>query len=385
MIENLERYFILSLLMDPECIQEVREMISPQSFIDVDCKRAFLKILELYDAGEEIDRFSLAMSGAISQESLDAIFGLDSSGVIFGGERLAQFILKRNYEEDFKKAVEEKETEKAKELAESILNLGKPPEWKHIKDLSPSSDKGVVIKTGFALDRYVKFYSKDLCILAGKTQMGKTTLGMNILGRMSREHPSGLISFEMGEDRVRDRIREAMTDDEISKVQYFASFPTAFNLATVRRVAQDESKKKGVKVQMIDYLQLMSETKKFSSRHLEVSYIVRQLKEIAKQLDILIILIASLSRSIDARGKNAKPLMGDLKESGDIEYAADTILFLHRDEDDQSNRADLIVAKNRHGKKAVVDLVFVEKTKTYQDWAKEYDKSGERFPGEDDF
>ena len=110
----------------------------------------------------------------------------------------------------------------------------------------------------------------------------------------------------------------------------------------------------GVAVVLVDYLQLMREKEDFRSRHLEVSHIIRRIKEIAKELKMAMIVISQLSRDIDYRGEGSSPSLSDLKESGDIEYAADSILFIHqpRKEEKDYRGEDtkfLIIAKNRWG------------------------------------
>jgi replicative DNA helicase len=106
----------------------------------------------------------------------------------------------------------------------------------------------------------------------------------------------------------------------------------------------------------------MSETKNFSSRHLEISYIIRSLKEIAKEFNVAMIVVSSLARG--QKADDSKPILADLKESGDIEYCADVVGFLYRKRN--LNDAELIIAKNRNGKNAVVDLKWNEQKICYE-------------------
>jgi replicative DNA helicase len=131
----------------------------------------------------------------------------------------------------------------------------------------------------------------------------------------------------------------------------------------------------GVEVILVDFLQMMRETENFRSRHLEVSHVIRRIKEFAKELQIAMIVISQLSRSIDYRGEGSYPTLSDLKESGDIEFAADEILFIHQpQEKDDDYRGEnvklLIFAKNRWGQTGKIK-VFWDGPKTkfgnYQD------------------
>jgi replicative DNA helicase len=376
---DLERYFLLSLVLDPDSIGNVRNLISPEYLLGGDNQRVYQKILDLDELGREIDRFSLFMSGVLPQERLEKIFQLDIDGVILNPERFARFIIQRKLEEQFQKAGKEKDVQTGKLAIDGLLENEKGPSWKSIAEIEMNDTRGESFETGFTLDQRVRLRQTDLCIVAGRTGIGKTTLGMNMLQGISLRAPVGLISFEMVEYGIAKRLYLSMTgaDIEERKETYFVAFPSAFNLSIVRRISREMIAKKAVKVIMVDYLQLMSETKKFSSRHLEVSWIVRQMKQIAKELNVLMILISSLGRSLDARGPKSKPVLGDLKESGDIEFAADQVLFLHR-ESDEASETELIVAKNRYGKKAVIDLVFEPERGRYVNGRERYDTDSSR-------
>mgnify|MGYP002659280440 FL=1 len=117
---------------------------------------------------------------------------------------------------------------------------------------------------------------------------------------------------------------------------------------------------------VIDYLQLMSSPNKHTSRVNEVSEISRQLKLLAKELNVPVIALSQLSRSSEKRGEDKRPMLSDLRDSGAIEQDADIVLFIHRksyyDKDNENSdqtAAECIVAKNRHGSTGTVDLAFM--------------------------
>ena len=114
---------------------------------------------------------------------------------------------------------------------------------------------------------------------------------------------------------------------------------------------------------IIDYLQLMSSGRRIENRVQEVSEITRNLKVMAKELDVPVITLSQLSRSPDKRTGDHRPVLSDLRESGSIEQDADLVLFLYRDEyynDDTEDKgvAEVIVAKNRHGATDTVKMAF---------------------------
>jgi replicative DNA helicase len=135
---------------------------------------------------------------------------------------------------------------------------------------------------------------------------------------------------------------------------------------------------------MIDYLQLITDAKKgIKNRNQKISHIVQEIKNFAKKTGIVVILVSQLSRMIDHRDKsNQKPVLADLKESGDIEYASDIVLLLHRPFPLQSNEpvdTELIIAKNRDGRRAVVDLIWNPNLVRYEN-----KRDGEAFRSQED-
>jgi replicative DNA helicase len=131
---------------------------------------------------------------------------------------------------------------------------------------------------------------------------------------------------------------------------------------------------------MLDYLQLMRETSKFQSRHLEVSHIIRRVKEIAKELDVGMIVISTLARGMD---DTARPSLSMLKESGDIEYAADSILFVWSPlEDDKENFISenvkvVIIDRQRHGVSYKdIKVFWIDKLTRFANYAKEEERNG---------
>lgn len=119
---------------------------------------------------------------------------------------------------------------------------------------------------------------------------------------------------------------------------------------------------KNVGLVVIDYLQLMDSATKSDNRVLVISEITRQLKIMAKELDIPVLLLSQLNRGVESR-PDKRPMLSDLRESGSIEQDADIVMFLYRDayynkESERPNISECIVAKNRHGETGTVELIW---------------------------
>ena len=130
-----------------------------------------------------------------------------------------------------------------------------------------------------------------------------------------------------------------------------------------------EGKKLGLVI--VDYLQLMNEAIRFENRQLEVSNISRTLKSIAKEFEVPVLAVSQMNRAIEQRGKEHKPQLSDLRESGAIEQDADIVIFIHREEvynkdipESEKGFAELIIAKHRAGPVGTVKLAF-QKGKKY--------------------
>lgn len=217
-----------------------------------------------------------------------------------------------------------------------------------------------LIKVGFPdIDKYLKFSRGRLLIIGGKASCGKSALLINILLYLVGKVSIGLISIEMDKGMVVERIGIQRSDEKIKilRGRFYTACPDSCTLGDIERIIENmKAKDPEIQVVGIDFLQLMRERVRLA-RHEEVSFIVRGIKSLAKKFNIGIILVSQLSRSIDQRGPDSRPTLSDLKESGDVEYAGDCILFIHRK--GKSTEGEFILAKNRQGRDHVtVDVLF---------------------------
>ncbi|NNF66572.1 MAG: replicative DNA helicase, partial [Gammaproteobacteria bacterium] len=228
----------------------------------------------------------------------------------------------------------------------------------------------------------------DLIIVAGRPSMGKTSLAMNIaenaaLGKIST--PAAIFSMEMSSDQValrmisslgqldQSKLRNGKFRDEdwptitgviaqMSEAPIFIDDTPALSPTEVRARARRLKREQGLGLIVLDYIQLMGTGGKVENRATEISEISRGLKALARELEVPVIALSQLNRSVEQRN-DKKPVMSDLRESGAIEQDADVILFIYRDEvyDKESPRkgvADIIVAKQRNGPIGEFPLTF---------------------------
>ncbi len=238
---------------------------------------------------------------------------------------------------------------------------------------------GEGVKTGFKeLDSLTNgLHPGNMIVLAARPAVGKSTLGLDIARHASihKGDTSVIFSLEMSRSEITMRMLSAearvalnniragtLNDEEwarlarrmgeISEAPLFIDDSPNLSLMEIRAKARRLKQRHNLKLIVIDYLQLMTSGKRVENRQQEVSEFSRQLKLLAKELNVPIIAISQLNRSPEQRS-DKKPLLSDLRESGSIEQDADVVILLHRDDlydnQNRSGEADLIVAKHRNG------------------------------------
>lgn len=263
-------------------------------------------------------------------------------------------------------------------IAEAYDRLGKIS--------GPDKDKYVGARTGFTLlDSITSGLNKsDLIIIAARPGMGKTSFAMNIATNVARRSQKDVVTFnlEMSKEQLATRIlsTEALIesnnlrngrisgDDWVklaTSAGYLSTLPLYLDDTASMTVQMMKAKLRRVKnlgLVIIDYLQLMSSTSRSDNRVTIISEITRQLKVMAKELNVPVILLSQLSRAVESR-TDKRPMLSDLRESGSIEQDADIVLFLYREayynkESQRQNISECIVAKNRHGETGTVELIW---------------------------
>jgi replicative DNA helicase len=247
------------------------------------------------------------------------------------------------------------------------------------------------VSSGFTdLDKKTSgLQSSDLIIVAARPSMGKTTFAMNLVenAMMMEEKPVLVFSLEMPSEQImmrmlaslsrvdQTKIRTAQLDDEdwarISntmrmlkdKDTLYVDDSSALTPMELRSRARKLARERGgISMIMIDYLQLMHVPDKSDNRTLEIAEISRSLKALAKELEVPVIALSQLNRTLEQRA-DKRPVNSDLRESGSIEQDADLIMFIYRDEVYHENSqekgiAEIIIGKQRNGPIGTVRLTF---------------------------
>ena len=297
------------------------------------------------------------------------------------------------------------------EAERSILNLGQQAMNKGfavlgdvfedtVASLEERAGGGMIgIPTGYYdWDRMTQgLVAGNLIILAGRPGMGKTSFAINVAQHVAiREHRTvGVFSLEMGDNELAQRILSSeanlpfglLRTGQLSEGQWSQLYDTVEasknapifiddspnpSLAEIASKARRLKAERQLGLLIIDYLQLMSAGGRFESRQLEIAYISRGLKQLAKELEIPVVALSQLSRQTERRAGDHRPQLSDLRESGSIEQDADMVCFVYRDEiynkDDPEVKglAELIVAKHRNGQTGTVDLVFIGETTSFR-------------------
>lgn len=255
-------------------------------------------------------------------------------------------------------------------------------------------DKGKIrgVPTGYRdLDAILAgFQRSDLFVLAARPSMGKTAMVMNLAHNVALKSEQAVLMFslEMGKEQLVDRMlaRESgvdawalrtgnLTDSDFEKIgtamgtlseaQIFIDDSPGITVSDLRTKARREAHIHPISLIIVDYLQLMSGGSRFgsdSNRVQEISEISRGLKGVARELNVPVIALSQLSRSVESRNPQI-PQLADLRESGSIEQDADVVAFLYREDyynpdTERKNIMDVFIKKHRNGPTGAVELYF---------------------------
>jgi len=367
-----ETFLIGGIIAMPEYFEKVRGRASSCDFSDQIFAKTF-GIFEEIDSTEGLfldwSTLKSALTEGLKPDELQILLKTIEND-IGANESLpywAKMVRRGRIEREIKKAVIDGiEPDHLDSLLNELSSLDRSESlYRPVSKIPSAKIQGPFFKVGFSdLDSVLRFGPGHLMVIAGKTTLGKTSLGVQMIDYISVERPTGIISLEMSGEELRDRIENSF--NTLSE-KLFISDPSSCSSSDFKGICKALKEEQGVEVILLDFLQLMRERQDYRNRHLEISHIIRRIKETAKELKIGIIVISQISRGIDARGRGSLPGLGDLKESGDIEYASDTVLFLHQpekgDEGFQGEDVKLIlIAKNRWGR--------IGKVKVYWDGPK---------------
>ena len=285
-----------------------------------------------------------------------------------------------------------------------------PELQKEMEALSESKTEFTGLRTGFYdFDEKTRGLQKNqVIIIAGRPGSGKSAFALNIaLNAAIKEKKSvAFFSLEMGAEEIIKRMFGCVgkidgdvlktgklkntdwkkwneTMSELSDTKFYLDDSGGLTVSEIRRKCRKlKNSEDGLDLIVIDYLQLLSSSAKYAGQRVqEVSEISRDIKKLAMELQIPVIALAQLSRSVEQRkGEDSKPKLSDLRESGSIEQDADIVLFLHSDEYGKYNanlnrKIELLIAKHRAGSTGSVELIFKMNTGSFENYSKVDDEN----------
>ena len=403
-----EQSVLGGMLLSKDAISEVVEILRERDFYRPAHELIYDAILDLYSRGEPADPVTVSAEltkrgdltragGAPYLHTLISSVPTAANAsyyakiireraimrrLVEAGTKIVQlgYTIEGEVDEAVNQAQAEVHAVTERRAAEDYIQLSEllPAAFDEIEKIS-SGVVGEGVKTGFKdLDALTHgFHPGNMIVLAARPAVGKSTLGLDIARYASihKGDTSVIFSLEMSRSEITMRMLSAearvplnnirsgsLSDDEwarmarrmgeISEAPLFIDDSPNLSLMEIRAKARRLKQRHNLKLIVIDYLQLMTSGKRVENRQQEVSEFSRQLKLLAKELNVPVVAISQLNRSPEQRS-DKKPMLSDLRESGSIEQDADVVILLHRDDlyDQQarSGEADLIVAKHRNG------------------------------------
>ena len=423
-----EQSVIGSMIMDKDAILTAMEMLISEDFYYKQYGILFDTMIELYSKGLPVDLVTL--QNKLKEKDVPAEIAslefvrdlLNAVPTSANVKYYAQIVKDNSMRRKLIKLNEEIENEcyMGKESVETVMDITEKKVFdllstrggggdyvpirqvvmnalEKIENAAKTSGTVTGIPTGFIdLDyRTAGLQPSDLILIAARPSMGKTAFVLSMTRNMAVNHnqPIALFSLEMssvqlvnrliasetelGSEKIRNgKLSEEEWQQLHSKIKALIKAPIyvddtpALSIFELRAKCRRLQQRYGIKVLIIDYLQLMTAGADMrGNREQEVSMISRQLKIIAKELNIPVIALSQLNRGVEQRtGDAKKPMLSDLRESGAIEQDADMVLFIHRPErygimeDSMGNSlkgiADIIIAKHRNGAVGEIQLRF---------------------------
>ncbi|MDO6354263.1 replicative DNA helicase [Caloramator sp. CAR-1] len=415
-----EQSVLGSMLLDRNAIADVTEILTGDEFYKESHRILYKTIEEIYNKDEPVDiitvidllksRNLLEVVGGVSYisnivASVPTTANAKSYAKIVKEKALLRRLIIASNEIMDKCYQEPDDVEEVLGLAEkAIFDISQNKSHNDFEPLSEiimksfdsiehlSKTKGDVtgIPSGFTdLDRKTSGFQKgDFILVAARPSMGKTAFVLNIAlhAALRAKKSVAIFSLEMSKEQLAFRmlcaeanidmlkLRTGDLDEEdwfrlaraagpMSESKIFIDDTPGISVNEMRSKCRRLKIEKGLDLIIVDYLQLMSGSKRSESRQQEVSEISRSLKALAKEMDAPVIALSQLSRAPEARSDH-RPMLSDLRESGSIEQDADLVMFLYRDEyyhkdTDKKNIAEVIIAKQRNGPTGTVELVWL--------------------------
>lgn len=419
---DAEASLLGAVLIDTDAVIKIADRIGPQDFFDPKHARIYEALIALYEKRSAIDVLTLAnqlkgtgfleMVGGPAYLSELTNFVPTAAHVEQYADIVAEKALRRRLirvsddmtslgkdeSKNLKELIEEAETrlfEVSKQhVKQSIVSIETvlAESFERLDDLHKDSNKLRGIPTSYRdLDNMLAgLQPSDLFILAARPSMGKTAFVLNLAHKIATEAKESVLIFslEMSKEQLVDRLLSMesgvdawalrtgkLTDNDfeklgeamgaLSEAKIYIDDTPGITVSDLRTKARREAHTQKLGLVIVDYLQLMSGGSRFGgdgNRVQEISEISRGLKGVARELNVPVIALSQLSRSVESRHPQI-PQLADLRESGSIEQDADVVAFLYREdyynpESDRKNIMDVLIKKHRNGPTGGVELYF---------------------------
>lgn len=423
-----EQAVIGAIFLEPDVFSTASERIGPADFYRASHEVIFEAMYKLFEKGEPIDIVTvttllansdkLDIAGGVTYltdlaSSVPTAANIDYYSKIVEEKALLRRLISTATDIVTKTFSREDEVEEVLDEAErSILevssrknvNAFKPIKdvlievYDNIEQLHHAKDDVTGIPTGYRdLDRMTSgFQRNDLIIIAARPSMGKTAFALNIAQNVAinTDENVAIFSLEMGADQLVSRMlcaegnidsqrlrtgkleqkdwgKLTMAMGSLSHAGIYIDDSPGIRVTDIRSKCRRLKQEHGLGMIIIDYLQLIQGSgHSRDNRQQEVSEISRSLKGLARELEVPLIALSQLSRSVESR-QDKRPMMSDLRESGSIEQDADIVGFLYRDDyydsESEQQNIEIILAKQRNGPTGTVELAFVKEFNKFVD------------------
>lgn len=419
---DAEASLLGAVLIDSDAIVKVADQLTADDFFDPRHRHIYEAVMKLYEKRSAIDVLTLSdqlkgsgyldmvggpaylteltnfvPTAAHAEQYADIIAGKAiRRRLIAAGKDISQ--VGGDEAKSVKELIEEAESKlfevSQQHVKQDITSLETilADSFERLDDLHKDKQKIRGIPTGFKdLDNMLAGLQRsDLFILAARPSMGKTALALNLAHNVAvqAKEPVLLFSLEMSKEQLVDRLLSMesgvdawalrtgnLTDNDFEKIgqamgtlseaQIFIDDTPGITVSDLRTKARREAHQRPLGLIIVDYLQLMSGGGKYGgdgNRVQEISEISRGLKGVARELNVPLIALSQLSRSVESRSPQI-PQLADLRESGSIEQDADVVAFIYREEyynpeTDRKKITDLLIKKHRNGPTGGVELYF---------------------------
>lgn len=427
-----ERAVLGGVLLENDAMNVVLEILSPQDFYSEANVKIFEAMIELFRQNQPLDqvtlREALVHSGKLAgvggddyllslTNTIPTVANIEAHARLVREKSMVRGLLQVCHEvtskgygdygsiEEYLDQAEAAVFSVARERARNPYEHVKEVVMRTFQEIHETANRGETITglpTGFsALDKMTAgMHPGDLVIVAGRPGMGKTAFALNVaynacekaktpVAVFSLEMPKGqlvrrLLGSEARVDGNRIRTGQLHKDDwpkladaagSLSELPIWIDDTPAISMVELRAKARRLRAEVGLSLLVVDYLQLMRSGSRNDSREQEISEISRNLKALAKELELPIVALSQLNRGVESRGvKDKRPQLSDLRESGAIEQDADTIWFIYRDEvynrdTDDQGIAEIIVGKQRAGPTGTCRVRFFSEFTRFDDLA----------------